>query len=83
VREDRVGLEHHGDAAVLGRQVVDHLAVDFQRAGGDVLEPRDHPQKRGLATAGRADEDDEFAVLDVDIDALDDLGPRRSSCAHR
>jgi hypothetical protein len=72
VRKDRVGLEHHGDAAVLGLLSLT-TAVDFQRARGDVLEPRDHPQKRGLATAGRADEDDEFAILDVDIDALDHL----------
>jgi hypothetical protein len=37
------------------------------------LQPGDHAQQCGLATAGRADEDDEFAVLDVEVDPLDDL----------
>ena len=32
-----VALEHHGDVAVLGRHVVDALAVDEHVAGGDVL----------------------------------------------
>jgi hypothetical protein len=72
VREDRVGLEDHGDAALLGLEVVHHPPVDLERAGGDVLEPRDHPQERRLPAARRADEDDELAVGDVDVDALDD-----------
>ena len=35
--------------------------------------------KRGLAAAGRADEDDELAVLDVHVGAMDDLEARRSA----
>ena len=31
---------------------------------GDLLEPRDHPQRRRLAASRRADQDDELAVLD-------------------
>ena len=42
-------------------------------AGRDRLQPGDHPEQRGLAAAGRADEDDELAVLDVKVDAVDDL----------
>jgi hypothetical protein len=38
-----------------------------------VFEPRDEPQQRRLAAARRADEDDELTMLDVEIDALDDL----------
>ena len=49
------------------------LAVDEDLAAGDLLEPGDHPQQRGLSAAGRADEDDELAVLDVEVDAVDDL----------
>ena len=40
---------------------------------GDLLEPGDHAQQRRLAAARRADEDDELAVLHVQVDALDDL----------
>jgi hypothetical protein len=68
VRVERVGLEHHGDAALDGRHVVDDHAVDLQRAAGDLLQPRDHPQKRGLAAARGADEDDQLALFDVEVD---------------
>ena len=71
------------------RQVVDHLAVDLQRPGGDVLEPGDEAEKGRLAAARRADEDDELAGLDVEIDALDDvdraeglLDPRQLKLGH-
>src|SRR3546814_18947652 len=39
---------------------------------GDALQPRDHPQQGRLATAGRADEDDELARQDLDVDTVDD-----------
>ena len=42
-------------------------------AAGDVLEARDQAQQRRLAAARRADEDDELARLDVEVDALDDV----------
>ena len=42
-------------------------------AGGDVLQPGDHAQQRRLAAAGRADEDDELAVGDLEVDAVHDL----------
>ena len=41
---ERVGLEHHGDIAILRRQVVDDPAADPDGAGGDRLQPGDHPQ---------------------------------------
>src|SRR5215212_7485436 len=34
-----VGLEHHGDVAVLGRQGVDHPVADLHGPAGDVLQP--------------------------------------------
>ena len=36
--------------------------------------PAQHPQQRRLAAARRADEHHELAVLDVEADAVDDLG---------
>ena len=72
VRIERVGLEHHGELA-LGRRLAGHVAaVDVDRAAAGVLQPGDQPQQRGLAAARRADEDDELAVLDVEVDVRDD-----------
>jgi hypothetical protein len=70
VRVERVVLEHHGDVAVLGRHVVDHAVADGDLAAGDLLEPGDHAQQRGLAAARRADQHDELAVLDVEADVF-------------
>ncbi len=49
MRVERIGLEHHGDAALGRRQLVHHLPADLQRAAGDLFQARDHPEKRGLA----------------------------------
>src|SRR5262249_50683037 len=38
-----------------------------------VLEPCNQPQERGLAAAGRTDKDDERAVGDIEVGALDDV----------
>ena len=56
-----------------GRLVVDDLAADLQLAVGDVLQPGDHPQRGRLPAAGRADEDHELAVGDVEVHILDGL----------
>ena len=49
-----VVLEHHGDVAFLGREIVDHLVSDPDRPVGDLLEPREHPQCGRLSAARRA-----------------------------
>ena len=56
-----------------GGDVDDVLAVDQHAAGGRVLQPGDDAQQRRLAAAGRADEDDELAVLHLEVDALQHL----------
>lgn len=71
MRVERVVLEHHGDVPVLGRQVGDVAVTDADDAGVDVLEPREHPERGGLSAAGRADQDEELAVLDVDVERVD------------
>ncbi len=53
-----------------GGSVLTTVTADLQRAVGDVLEAGDETQQRRLAAAGRADEDDELAGLDVEIDAV-------------
>src|SRR3954468_17572243 len=71
VRVERVVLEHHGDVPVLRRQVRDVAVTDTDGTAVDVLEPRQHAERGGLATAGRADQDEELAVLDVDVETVD------------
>ncbi|MBP0573310.1 hypothetical protein J8J27_21680, partial [Mycobacterium tuberculosis] len=39
VRVERVGLEHHGDAALRRRHGVHRLALDLQDAGADLFQP--------------------------------------------
>ncbi len=73
VRVQRVVLEHHRDVAIARREVVDALPADDQVAVGDVLQPGDHPQRRGLPTARRSDQDHELPVGDVEVDRLDRL----------
>ena len=41
------------------------------RAARDLLEPREHAQRGGLAAAGRADEDHELAVVHVEVEVGD------------
>ena len=48
----------------------DELAVDVQLAARDLLETCDHAQGGGLAAAGRADENDEFLIGDVEVELL-------------
>ena len=73
VRVERVVLEHHGDIALLGRNVVDHPVADADLAARDVLQPRHHAQQRRLAAAGRTHEDHELPVLNVHRHPMDDL----------
>ena len=73
VRVERVVLEHHGDVAVLGLDLVDDAPVDRDRPAADVLEAGDHAQERGLSAARRADQHHEFAMRDVERKRLQHL----------
>ena len=64
VRVERVALEHHGDVAVAGVDAADRLAADDDLAGGRLLEPGDHPHRRGLAAARGAEQHQELLVGD-------------------
>src|SRR5699024_245843 len=70
-----VVLEHHGEVAIAWGEVVDGVPVDLQRAVADVLQADDHPQDRGLPAAGGAHEDDELAIVDLQIDSLTAVYP--------
>ena len=66
-----MALEHHAEAAVARLEIVDDASVDADLARGRILEAGDHAQRRGLAAAGRPDEDDELAVLDGEAQVPD------------
>ncbi len=74
VRIKRVVLEHHGDVPVFRLEGVHNAVADHDLARRDFLEPGDHAQQGRFAAAGRPDDDDEFAVGNVDRHAVDDLG---------
>src|SRR5690606_4766799 len=79
VREQREALEHQTDAAALGRDEAaaagDHLPVERDRAGVRKLEPGDQAQDRALAGAGRAEQRQDLAALDVERHVVDHGAP--------
>ena len=70
VRPERVGLEHHRDVALLRGEVRDIAAGEPDGAGRGLLEAGDGAQERGLAAAGRAEDRDELARRDGEVDAM-------------
>ncbi len=70
VRVERVVLEHHRDVALLRWHVVDDTVTDADRALGHRFEPGDHPERGGLATARRPDQDHELLVVDLEVERL-------------
>ena len=81
VGEQRIGLEHHADIALVGLQPGDVLAADDDRAGGRLLEAGDHAQHRRLAAARRSEEGDELAGADIEVEILHDRGRCRRTFA--
>jgi hypothetical protein len=71
VRVQRIALKHHGDAAQSWRQAVDDIAADQHITVGRVLEAGDGTQQRGLAAAGRAQQDEILALAGREVDAID------------
>ena len=68
---ESVVLEHHGHVAILGGDAVDYTFADAHRSGGDFLKAGHHAQHGGFAAAGRAHQDHEFIVGNVEADAVD------------
>src|SRR5487761_2795638 len=63
-------LEHHGDA---GDRLFDALVSDPDFAGIVRQQAVDAAQQRGLAAAGRADDGDDFALGNLEIDIAEDF----------
>jgi hypothetical protein len=73
MRVQGVGLKHHRDVTLLGSDIVDDPAADGDASIGNLLQTCNHPQQGGFSASRGADENDEFTVLDVDIDPMQDL----------
>ena len=73
VRIERERLENHGHAAALHGRLRDVLARERDRAPVRALEPGDAAQGRGLAGGARAEDHEELAGGDVQVDAIERL----------
>ena len=75
VRPDRVALEDHRHLPPVRRHRArgrgKNLAVHLDGAERGIDEARDHPQRRGLAAAGRPEQRDEFSGLQFEVDIVD------------
>ena len=70
VRPQGVGLEDHGDVALLRRERGDVLAEQADGPARGFLEAGDGAQQRGLAAAGGTEDGHELARRDGKVDAV-------------
>ena len=70
MRVKRVGLKHHGHATFAGVHLCHVARPDADGARRRVLQPGDHPQQCRLAAAGRADKDAKLALIDRQINPV-------------
>jgi hypothetical protein len=77
MREQRVVLEHHAEAAPRRRHVGDVLALDDDAPTIGRLESGEQPQHRGLPAARGPQQRDDLAARDVECDGPygDRVGP--------
>ena len=71
VRIERVVLEHHRDVALPGASPLTDRAADQDLARRRLVEPGQQSQRGALAAARRADQDQELAVRDLQVEALE------------
>ena len=71
MREQGQRLEHHAGRALVGGHIIDALAAQDDVARGRRLHAGQHADQGRLAGARRADDGEELAVGDVEIDAVD------------
>src|SRR5687768_2322241 len=74
---DGITLEHHPDVAPLGRNVdslcnrVDDLSGDFYAPAVGLFQPGHATKRSGLAATAGSQQDNKFAVADIQIDIVD------------
>lgn len=67
VRKQRIALEHHADATLLWRNVINGFRVDAYLPVGDGFKSCQHHHAGGLARARRAEQGDELTLLNFQI----------------
>ena len=77
VRVEGVELEHHGDVALGGPQVVDQRAADADVARRLPLQAGHGPQRGRLAATRGSQHHEQLAVVDGQVHVLDRDGPVR------
>ena len=75
MREQGIALKHGVDLAFVGRYVIEYRSVKGHRAGGGGQKPADDPQRGGFAAAGRAEQCEEFMIIDIKIDVVENTLP--------
>ena len=85
MRIEPIALEHHGDAASAWRHLVDGFAIDEDVTRSLLLEPGDDAKQRRLAAPGRAEQNQDLAIVGGQRDAVDrsDRSELFSDCACR
>ena len=71
VWKQRIGLEHHVDRPLIGRNAGHVLTIDPDAAFGGRFKSGEHAQKRCLAAAGAAEEGKQFALVDIEAHIVD------------
>src|SRR4029453_13051820 len=67
---ERVVLEDHRDIALFGREIVDDAVADDDLALADLLQSGEHPQRGRLAATRRTYHDEQFTVLDREVEGV-------------
>jgi len=73
VRIEGIILENHGHISVLGRFLIHHAIAYEDLAAADFLQPGNHAQDRGFTTTRGTNQHDELVIVDLQIDAVDNL----------
>jgi hypothetical protein len=69
--EERIGLEHHRDAPLAGRQTRHIASGNYDAAAIGLFEPGDETERRRFAAARGAEQDDELAGRRIQRNILD------------
>ena len=57
-------MKDHGDVSVPGLNIIHHPSIHFKKSGTCFFQAGNQAQQSCLATAGRADQNEKFLILD-------------------